>query len=228
MTTPTTGHNGAPDPIDEALAPYSDTITEAEGWLDGEPVTTEGQMQAVDALIKAMRTCSTDIGKAKKSATAPMHDAWKLELARWKPTEDDIGRIKTGLPLLVGPFKAKLAAEKEEAKRKAFDEARHLEQEAKRKAMAVDASNIEAQREADAALEDAKDAQKAAQAANRDTVKGMRMVMNYEIKDRRAALHWIAQNDKDAMTAFIDEYVRKNHKTALIGGVNRWESKEAY
>ena len=42
-------HNGPPDPIDEALAPFGDTITEAEGWLDGTAVETEGQMKAVDA-----------------------------------------------------------------------------------------------------------------------------------------------------------------------------------
>ncbi len=47
-------------------------------------------------------------------------------------------------------------------------------------------------------------------------------VHRYEIEDHRAALHWIAQNDRDAMTAFIEAYVAKNHKEALIAGVKRW------
>ena len=56
-------HNNPPDPIDEALAPFGDTITEAEAWLDGSAVETEGQMKAVDALIK-------EIKAAKKAVEA--------------------------------------------------------------------------------------------------------------------------------------------------------------
>jgi len=69
------GHNNPPDPIDEALAPYCDVIEEVENWLDGSPVETEDQMNAVDALIKDMRKAKSDLAKAKKSATAPLHDA---------------------------------------------------------------------------------------------------------------------------------------------------------
>jgi hypothetical protein len=86
------GDNNPPDPIDEALAPYADAIAEAENYLDGEPVQTEAQMQAVDALIKDIRSAKSDLAKAKKSATAPLHDIWKNEIARWKPTEDDVER----------------------------------------------------------------------------------------------------------------------------------------
>jgi antibiotic biosynthesis monooxygenase (ABM) superfamily enzyme len=56
----------------------------------------------------------------------------------------------------------------------------------------------------------------------------MRTVHRYEIEDHRAALHWIAQNDRDAMTAFIEAYVAKNHKDTEIAGVKRWTDKEAF
>jgi len=75
--TPTAGHNMPPDPIDEALAPYMDAIEEAENWLDGNPVEDEAAMKAVDALIADIRKAKSDLGKAKKSSTAPLHDAWK-------------------------------------------------------------------------------------------------------------------------------------------------------
>ena len=68
----------------------------------------------------------------------------------------------------------------------------------------------------------------AAKDAAKDTVKGLRTVTKYEITDHRALLHWIAKNDRDAITAFIDEYVRRNHKTATITGVRVWEDKEAF
>jgi len=222
------GHNAPPDPIDEALAPYEEYIEEAENWLDGTPIEDEAQMKAVDAIIKEMRSAKSDLAKAKKSATAPLHDAWKSEIARWKPTEDDIERRLKGLAAVVDPFKRQLAEKKEAAKRAAYEEARRKEREAEEAARKADASNYEAQVEADRKAHEAMEAKKAASAANKDTVKGLRTVTRYEVEDHRAALHWIATNDRDAITAFIDEYVRRNHKTASIEGVKVWQDKEAY
>lgn len=221
-------HNCPPDPIDETLAPYSDAIEEAQNWLDGEPVQNEEQMKAVDALLKQIRSAGTDLKKAKESETAPLHDAWKAELARWKPTVDDIERIKKGLAAIVGDFKKKLAAKKEEERRKAYEEAQRLEREAQAKAEAATAGDIDSQREADEAKAEMMAAKKAASAANKDTVKGLRKVHMHEILDPKAALHWIAQNDREAMMAFISDYVARNFKTADIEGVRRWEEKEAY
>ena len=226
MTDPK--HNCPPDPIDEALAPYGDAIEEAENWLDGTPVENEDQMNAVDALIKTIRKAKTDLAKAEKSETAPLHDAWKAEIARWKPTKEDIERRLKGLAAVVDPFKRKLAEEKEAAKRAAYEDARRKEREAEEAAAKADVSDYEASVEADRLKAEALDAKKAAAAANKDTVKGLRTVTKHEITDHRAALHWIAKNDKDAVTAFIEEYVRSNHKTATIDGVKVWTQKEAY
>ena len=69
---------------------------------------------------------------------------------------------------------------------------------------------------------------KAAEAA-KDTVKGLRTVTRYEITDHRALLNWIAKNDRDAVTAFIEEYARKEHKViANADGIRVWQEKEAY
>jgi len=229
MTNPAPiGHNSPPDPIDEALAPYGDAISEAENWLDGTTVENEEQMKAVDAVIKDIRAAKSDLAKAKKSATAPLHDAWKAEIARWKPTEDDIERRLKGLAAVVDPFKRKLAAEKEAVKQAAYEEARRKEREAEEAARKADVSDYEAATEAARLQAEAIEAKKAASAANKDTVKGLRTVTRYAIEDHRAALHWIAANDRDAVTAFIEEYVRRNHKAAEIGGVNVWQEKEAY
>ncbi len=217
-----------PDPIDEALAPYMGAIEEAENWLDGNPVEDEAAMKAVDALIADIRKAKSDLGKARKSSIAPLHDAWKAEIARWKPTEDDIERRLKGLAAVVDPFKRKLAAEKEAAKRAAYEEAQRKEREAREAAAKADAADYEAQVDADRKAQEAMDAKKAASAANKDTVKGLRTITKHEITDHRAALHWIAQSDRDAITAFIEDYVRRNHKTAQIEGVKVWQEKEAY
>ena len=221
-------HNNPPDPIDEALAPYADAIAEAESWLDGTPVETEAQMNAVDAIIKDIRSAKTGLAKAKKSETAPLHDTWKAEVARWKPTEDDVERRLKGLAAAVDPFKRKLIAEKEAIKRAAYDEAQRKEREAREAAAKADASDYAASTEAARLMAEATEAKKAAAAANKDTVKGMRTVTLFEITDHRDALHCIAKNDRGAITAFVDEYVRQNHKKTPITGVRVWTEKEAY
>lgn len=225
---PQIGDNNPPDPIDEALAPFGDTITEAESWLDGSKVESEGQMLAVDALTKEIKAALKSVNAGEKSAASPLHDAWKAEKAKWKPTIDDLTRIRDGLVSLVGDFKKKLAAEKAAAERAAWEEADRARREAEAKAAEAAGGDIEAQREAAAAKEQAAALVKEASATAKDTVKGMRKVQKYEIQDHRAALHDIAQNDHPAMTAFIDEYVRRNFKTRSIKGVRVWEEKEAF
>ena len=224
------GHNNPPNPLDHALEPYGDYITEAEEWLDGSPVETEGQMNAVDALLKQIKAAKKDVTHAQKSESAPLHDAWKECLARYKPTIDDLDRIARGLASITDGFKRKLAEEKAAAERAAWEAANKARQEAEAKAAAADAANIEAMRKAEAAKQQAMEAEKAAQAAKRDTaiVKGLRTVTKHEVTDYKAAINWIARNDKDAMASFVDEYARKNHKGKQIDGVKVWHEKEAF
>ena len=67
-----------------------------------------------------------------------------------------------------------------------------------------------------------------ASAKQKDKVKGMRTVHRYEIEDHRAALHWIARNHRDAVTAFVEAFVGSNHKAMDIDGVKQWTEKEAF
>lgn len=222
------GANNPPDPIDEALAPFGDVISEAENWLDGKPVETEAQMKAVDALIKDVKGARKAVDEARDMVTKPLREAWKGEVARWKPTQDDLDRIVKGLVAAVDGFKRKLAAAKAEAERKAQAEAWEKTRAAQEAARAADASNIEATRAAAAAMAEAEEAQRQAAIAAKDTVKGLRSVTHYEITDHKALLNWIARNDRDAITAFIEEWARKNHKTAAAEGLRVWTVKEAF
>lgn len=221
------GHNRGPDPIDEAVAPFGDAISEAANWLDGSPVETEEQMRAVDEITAQIRSARSAVDKARKAATDPLHKAWKEEVARWKPTEDDLDRLQKGLAAIVDAFKRRLAAEKAEAERKARAEAEAAMRAARAAAEAADVANIEAQRAADAARREAEEAVARAKEAAKDTVKGMRQTWFYEITDHRDALHWIAKNDRDAVTRFVEEYVRAHHKQRPIEGVRTWQEKVA-
>lgn len=224
----TIGHNNPPDPIEAVIAEYDAVIAEAQNWTDGELVADEAGMTAVDALLKDFKSYKSALVKAGKERTDPMHKAWKAEVAAVKVYTDDADRIQSALVATVAPFKAKLAAEKKAAERAAWEAAEKAKREAAAKVEAANDADLEAQREAAEAQQAAIDAEKAAQAQARNGVKGMRKVTKYEITDHRAALHWIAANDREAMTAFTEEYVRRNHKAATIEGVRVWAEKEAF
>lgn len=222
------GHNNPPDPIDEIVAPYSDIIAETEAWLDGSTVENEAQMKAADELRKQMRAYRLDLERGQKSATAPLYDAYKAELERWKPTIEDAKRLEKGLAAIVDEFKRELAKRKQAAERAAWEVAARARKDAEALAAKAAAASIDAQREAAAAAQAAIDAEKAAQEAKRDKVKGMRRVVKWEIESMRDAVNWIARNDKEEMAKFATEYVRRNHKAANIDGVRVWEDVEAY
>lgn len=219
------GGNNPPDPIDAICAQFEADRDEAANWLDGSKVENEDQMKAVDALRKSAREWRLALEAGQKSASAPLHDAWKAELARWKPTLDDAKRHEDGLKALLDGFKQKLAAEKAEAERAARAEAAQKMREAEEAARRANAANLEEQRAAAEAQREAEEALRRVAEAKKEKVTGLRTVTRYEIEDHRAALHDIAASDRDAITAFIEEYVRRNHKARAINGVRVWQDK---
>lgn len=222
------GHNNPPDPIEFVIAEYDDIITEAQNWADGEPVTDEASMKAVDEIIKGFKSYRSALTKAGKERTDPLHKAWKAEVAAVKVYTDDADMMQLALVALVAPYKEKLAEEKKAAERAAWEEANKARREAEAKAAAANVADIEAQREAMAAKQAAMDAEKAAKSQSKDKVKGLRTVTRHEITDMRDVINWIARNDKEALAQFATEYVRRNHKEVAITGVRVWEDKEAF
>lgn len=229
MTNPRAviGGNNPPDPIEAALAPYSDVLTEAENWLDGVPVANADQLKAVDELTKQAKAARKAIKAARDEATKPLHEAWKAAIDLWKPAEESLETIVTGLVAISGDYKAKLAAQQAESRRAAYKEAERLKAAAEDARNTANAGDLEAQRQASEAKRAAVDAAKHA-AATKVEVRGLRTVRKYEITGHKAALHWIAANDKAALTEFIEAYVAKNHRNVQMDGVRTWTEKEAF
>lgn len=212
------GHNNPPDPLDEALIPFSDAITEAEGWLDGEVVNNEGQMKAVDALLKQIKGAEKAVEAAEDSQAKPIYDQWKAAKARYKPTRDDLDRIRKGLVALVDSFKRKLAAEKAEAERKAMIEAAAARRAAEEAASKAAPADIEAQRAAAAAMDAAAEANARAAEARKDTVKGLRTYDVTEVLDGTAYARWLWQNDRAPLMAWMEEHAKrcKHHVPGVV------------
>lgn len=229
MNAPSRLHNNPPDPLDEAIGTDPEALELADGLLTGDPVENEAQMKAADGVAKRLKALKKAVADAEESEAKPIYDQWKAAKARFKPTLDDLDKQIKGLAAMVSDFKRKLAAEKAEAERKAREEAEAKAAAAAKARAEADVSDIDAQRAAEEAVRESEEAAKAARIAKaQNDVKGLRKVTRYEITDHRAALHDIAANDRDAVTAFIEGYVAKNYRSRAIAGVRVWEDREAF
>ena len=94
-------HNHPPSDQELVLQPFADAIAEAQNWLDGEPVQSEDQMKAVDALITQVRKAKTTLEAERKKAVAPLNDAVKAENAAWKAVQEPIEITLTALVEIV-------------------------------------------------------------------------------------------------------------------------------
>ena len=222
----TAKHNSPPDPLDEALSPFGDAIAEAEGWLDGEPVSTEGQMRAVDALLAQVKAAEKAVAAADESETKPLYDTWKAAKARFKPTHDDLARIRKGLIAAVDGYKRKLAAEKEAARIEAERQAWAAADAAREAVQAAEnAADIEAQRHAAATQEAFEIARAKAKRAATDTVRGMRQHAVVVIDDVQTFARWIWLNDMPEMRAFLQRYAETH--TGEFPGVTKSTERRA-
>lgn len=234
LSPPPMGHNNPPEHLartDAILAPFSVYLDEAANWLDGIPVETEDQLEAVDMLLSNVKAAEKALLQARDAATKPLHDVWKAEVAYWKVAADDLERLKKGLARISNDFKVKLADLREAEARRIRAEAEKSLQAAKALARDADPADIHAMRVADVARREAEEVMRAARTIEKTRPKGLRTVRKWAYIDgegRRLALHWIARNDREAMTEFIDDYVARNYRTKQMDGVKIWDEREAY
>lgn len=222
------GHNGAPDPISLALEPFSAILEEAANWLDGALVENDGQLDATETLLKEMKAARKAVDIARDEETKPLHEVWKAAVARWKPTQDDLDRQVKCIIAAQAPYKKKLADAKAEAARIAREEADAKAEAARQAHLAANAASIEDQRKADELLKEAEKAQKDANRAAKDGVGGMRKVQKYAIESHKAVLSWIIEHDRDAVTDFLESYVKSHFKSRQIAGVVVTQELEAF
>lgn len=220
------GHNRPPDPLDEALAPYGDAIAEAENWCDGTAVENDAQMRAVDALLADIKAAAKAVADADATETLPLHDAWKRAKARYKPTHDDLARIKAALIAAVDGYKRKLAAEKAEREAEARRKMWEAAEEARRASINAISSDLVAQREAAAKQAAFEEAQAAAKAAEADTVRGMRTYTVSHVLDYRELARWMWLNAQADMKAFLTKYAA-DKRLAIPGVVEQRKEKRA-
>lgn len=173
------GANNPPDdtPFEAIKVHIDDLYAEAKGWLDGEPITTQGQADAVSNLLNMIREAEKAADAERVKENEPF-DTGKAEVqARYAPLIANTKAVK-GKTVLASeackaalqPWLTKLDAEKRAAAEAARLEAERLANEAAEAARAA-GGNLEAREQAEELISEAQRAEKAATAAAKDTAK---------------------------------------------------------
>ena len=224
---PPRNHNQQ-DPIENVLTEFESVLDEASNWTDGEFITDEAGMKAVDAVLKEFKSYKTALVKAGNEKTGPLHKEWKAELAAVKIYTDDADLIQKALIAIVAPFKAKLAKEKADAEEAAWEETNRLRREAEKQAAEARVGDVDEQRAANEAKAAVVAAEKVAKSVAKEAPKGMRKVSKFEIEDYNAAFKFIAAKHSSLIREMVESFVVKNHKATHIDGVKQWVEKEAF
>lgn len=180
-----------PPPIVAMSLHIDDLFSLVSGSTAG-PVTTDEQEAALDALLDDVRRASNDAEAQRKAEKKPHDDAGKAVQAAWKPLLDKCDGAAEAIKAALTPYRTARQQAKDEAARKAREEAEALQvaaQEALR-----GSQDLEERFAAEAQLQQASKMTAVANRIDRSAT-GLRTYWEAEIADRREALkHYITTN----------------------------------
>ena len=224
-------------PFDLIADHLEDLIAEARNFADGEPVTNQGQADAVSALIESLRTAAKDADAERVRENKPHDDAKAAVQAKYAPLIADpknknpgkVWKAIDALKACLQPYLAKIDAEKREAERIAREIADKAARDAAEAMRAAAACDIGAREQAEALVADAEAAQKAAQAAAKDKAHatggsramGLRSVWRATVTDAHAAAAHYWRTNPDAFAVLLqklaDDDVRSGKRSGIPG-----------
>jgi hypothetical protein len=220
-------------PFDLIADHLEDLIAEARNFADGEPVSNQGQADAVSALIESLRLAAKDADAERVRENEPHDKAKAAVQAKYAPLIADpknknpgkVWKAIDALKACLQPYLAKLDAEKREAERVAREAADKAAKDAAEAMRAAAANDLQAREEAEALIADAEAAQKVAKAAAGDKAHatggsramGLRSVWKAELKDAQIAAGFFWKRDPSVFNAFLqklaDEDVRAGKRS---------------
>jgi hypothetical protein len=220
-------------PFDLIADHLEDLISEARNFADGEPVASQGQADAVSALIESLRIAAKDADAERVRENKPHDDAKAAVQAKYAPLIADpknknpgkVWKAIDALKACLQPYLAKLDAEKREAERVAREAADKAAKDAADAMRAAAADDLQAREEAEALIADAEAAAKLAKAAAGDKAHatggsramGLRSVWKAELKDAQIAAGFFWKRDPSVFNAFLqklaDEDVRAGKRS---------------
>jgi hypothetical protein len=206
-TVPTT-HNQ--DPFTAISQEINDLFDEAKNFADGEPITSPEMHDAVSSLYDMLHEAGKRADTLRVEEKKPLDDAVKAIQDRFNPfIQPKKGKVdlgKSALGVLLAAWRVRVAKEKEDAARKAREEADRIAAEAQA-AIRASAGNLAAREEAEALLKEAKAADRFAKREDRQatTGTGLRSVWKAVLKDAEVALEWGWGRDAARFTALVQD-----------------------
>jgi hypothetical protein len=202
----------------EAIKLHIDDLMEtAQGFLDGEPITTQAVADEVGKLLDEARKARTAADEQRKIEAKPFDDGKKAVQALWTPLSDE----KTGKCALIAmtakkalaPFLAAEQAKKEAIAAEARCEADRKAEEAQAAIRAADETDLAARENAEALLKEAGKAEREANRAGKDraTATGgaravsLRTVWTATLTDPTDALKHYRAKQPEALKAWLLE-----------------------
>lgn len=215
MNIATKGHNlPSETPFDKAAARIDLLHLEATNWLDGEPIDSQAQADAVSKLLDEARKAKKEADDARKTEAKPFDDGKAEVQARYNPLLKQADTIGDVCKKVLAPFLAKVEAEKREVERIAREKANAAAEAALKAHQAAAATDLAAREKAEAMLVEAKTLEAAANRAEKDkgAAKGgaravtLRSVWTATISDNTAFARYVWQNHTNDMVEFLEGY----------------------
>lgn len=211
----TIGHNRSPFELTKDA--IEDLYGEAKQWLDGEPVISKDQADALNTLETRVRDAAKEAEKRRKEEAKPFDDGKAEVQARYKPVLAKADAALDAIKSALKPYLLELDRQQREAARLAKEEADRKMAEALEAVRNRDAANLESREEAEAKIKAAKEAEEAARRADKAKAhaKGegrataLRTVYRAQIVDEREAAAWVWTDRRTELMAFVQDQADK-------------------
>lgn len=223
-------------PFDLIAEHLEDLISEARNFADGEPVASQGQADAVSALIENLRVAAKDADAQRVIENKPFDEGKAAIQAKYAPLIADpktkspgkVWKAIDALKACLQPYLAKLDAEKREAERAAREAADKAAREAAEAMRQAAANDMGAREAAEAQVRVAEAAEKAAKAAASDKAHatggsramGLRTVWRASVIDAHAAAGHYWRTNPDAFTALLQKLADDDCRSGKRSGVS--------
>jgi hypothetical protein len=209
------GHNRSP--FELVAETVTDLYEEARQWLDGLPVETQEQADALNTLQTRIRDAAKKAEERRKEEAKPFDDGKKEVQERYKPILSKAEQASDAVKAALKPYLLKLEAEQEAIRQKAREDAHKAQIAAMAAMQSRDASNLSEAEDAERAVKAAKEAEEAARKA--ENVKahargegratGLRKVTKAVMVDEREAAAWVWQDHRAELMEFTQNLADK-------------------
>lgn len=212
------GANNPPDPFVAIELHVSDLMVEARNFCDGAAIESQAQADVVAKLIDDFRAAAKAADDARKEEARPFDEAKAAVQAKYAPllaeTKAQTGAIPRALAALkatLTPWLQRLERERQEAARKAQEDADRKAREAAEAMRATSMADLDGREEAESLVAAAEEAAKAAARIDRERSQargdgraiGLRKSYRPVMTDRKAALMHYAATRPDDIVATL-------------------------